>query len=74
MIILSNLFSVFDQEKLNAALEALKNAPPFQPRDNEPLFTVTQSYKDGSIITRCTLYFVFRNNEMVFYDSKTERI
>lgn len=60
--------SLFDEEKIKDRIRHLVSLPPFKPDKDELRFTVTQP-ADG-VYRECTLFFVVRNGEMIFYDSK----
>lgn len=64
--------NIFDIEKIEARMKELEDMPTFQPEKTEPRFTVTQYFEDTE--TECTLYFVVRNGEMIFYDSKLTKL
>lgn len=62
---------LFDEIKINERFHELQNKPPFNPDKFEPVFTVSQLFETG---VRATLFFVIRDGEPMFYDSKQERI
>lgn len=63
--------SIFDIERINERLAELKISPKQLSIDKyEPTYTVTQLFENGDEVT---LYFVIRNGEIIFYDSKKTR-
>lgn len=64
--------NIFDIEKINKRMAELEKEPTrrIYPFKDEPRFSVTQLFETN---VEVTLYFVIRNGEMLFYDSKTEK-
>lgn len=64
--------NLFDTEKIYKHLNEIKNKPRFTPEKYEPHYTVTQFFDsiDGSGGIEVILYFVFRDGDISFYDSK----
>ena len=58
---------IFDHDKIKQRLAEVKSMPPFTPDRFEPIYTVTQTFETGVTVT---LWFVLRNGEPYFYDSK----
>lgn len=59
--------SLFNVEALEKRIQELKDLPPFTPDKYEPRYTVTQLFESG---VECTLYFVIRNGEQIWYNSE----
>ena len=62
--------SVFDIGLLADRIEELKKLPKFSPEEGE-IFYSASTIKNGR---KCSIYFVFRDGEQIFYDSKEENI
>ena len=56
--------SIFDLEKIENRLNELKEMPSFIPNEDELKFSATQDNKTF-------IYFVIRNGEPIYYDTKT---
>lgn len=64
--------NIFDNIKIEQRLAELKDKPRFLPDKYEPRYSVTQYFDTigGDMGKEVTLYFVLRNGEISFYDSK----
>lgn len=68
---INNGGSAFNVETIEKRIQELKYLPPFAPDKYEPRYTVTHLFKSG---VECTLYFVLRNGEQIFYKSEERAV
>lgn len=64
---------VFNSDKIEKIMLELKDMPPFKPDKYEMRFSATQLFStgnDAAVHKEVTLWFVFRDGEVMFYDFK----